>query len=124
VTALTEFYLDYLDYRAAFAASSFAPYLRPLSFGDWLKFWNVWSVNHAGKILEELKNPATERECADLLYAALRAMADTYTDTMLWRIERISPEKLDAMRANAALRAGFALGAYEMFRKEQETRHD
>ena len=72
-------------------------------------------------MLEELTIPETEREAADMLYAALRGMADAYTDMKLWRIERIPPEKLDAMRANAA-HAGCALGAYEMFRKEQGTR--
>ena len=73
-------------------------------------------------MLEELTIPETEREAADMLYAALRAMADAYTDMKVWRIERIPREKLDAMRANAALHAGCALGAYEMFRKEQGTR--
>lgn len=43
----TVFYLDYLDYRAAFAQSSFAPYLLPLSYGDWLTFFDVWSAKRA-----------------------------------------------------------------------------
>jgi hypothetical protein len=42
MTACAAFYLDYPDYR-----SSFAPYLRPLTFVEWLKIFNEWSSNHA-----------------------------------------------------------------------------
>jgi hypothetical protein len=47
MTACVDFNLDYPDYRAAFAPSSFAPYLRPLTFVEWLKIYNEWSSNHA-----------------------------------------------------------------------------
>jgi hypothetical protein len=41
----TEFFLHYLEYKAGFARSSFAAYMSPLSYADWLECFDIWVVN-------------------------------------------------------------------------------
>ena len=68
--------------------------------------------------IDRLRPPTNDREAADMLYEALRAVVLGYVKHPV--LSGLPEANRNTYKAKAALTAGYALGAFEKYRAERD----